>query len=101
MARSCEFLGPKDCGVLWGQIVVLKLCSLGVYDKSFTLFAQDMDIIVAYTDRLGDFQISIVKMSQLSPSWIFKSPTDVGDNLPKKSKVLVVDFSIKYLKMSD
>ncbi|KAJ0113330.1 hypothetical protein Patl1_03182 [Pistacia atlantica] len=47
---------------------------------------KDMDIVVTYTNAFGNFQINRVKMSQLSSSWIFESPTNEGSDSPKQSK---------------
>ncbi|KAF9676396.1 hypothetical protein SADUNF_Sadunf09G0134200 [Salix dunnii] len=48
----------------------------------------DINIIATYSDNTGAVRLSRVKMSDLSPSWVFENPADKNHDQPKVSQRL-------------
>lgn len=59
-----------------------------LHDKSLSLIlVQDTDIIVTYTDAVGDIQTSTIKAKDLSDSWVWEDPDDENHKQIKKNEV--------------
>ncbi|XXG39168.1 hypothetical protein AAC387_Pa01g0197 [Persea americana] len=59
----------------------------------FLIFSslQDTDIIVTYTDALGDIQTSTIKAKYLSDSWVWEDPDDENHKQIKKNEEQIMN----------